>query len=209
MLDYNLWHKHTHNHVFYFINTCTLHSFASPEPGAPREFIVTNRGTTQVTLGWKEPKLSSEEGLNYTVRLIKTAEVFSGVALFDTGLGFFWCWTLHLESFFVFIVLGGWGVGGKPLYPFMACAFNTHDCFVAVFQVVCYCCWFLVLLYFLLVWAKLLSSKYMSKTTNCLNKHVFLILTNMWFWSLFYLGKVFRIKDLQSKFHSWRHQTST
>ena len=41
---------------------------------------------------------------------------------------------------FYYFFLGGGGGGGKPLYPFMACAFKTHDCFVAVFQVVCYCC---------------------------------------------------------------------
>ena len=60
---------------------------------------------------------------------------------------------LHLESFFfLFSFLGGqgsfffifylfiffWG-GGKPLYLFKACAFDTHDVFVAFFQFVCFC----------------------------------------------------------------------
>lgn len=50
-----------------------LYYFALLEPGAPRAFIVTNYGTTQVTLEWKEPKFFSGEGLDYTVRLIITA----------------------------------------------------------------------------------------------------------------------------------------
>lgn len=50
-----------------------LYYFALLEPGAPRAFMVTNYGTTQVTLEWKEPKFFSGEGLNYTVRLIITA----------------------------------------------------------------------------------------------------------------------------------------
>ncbi|KAL9950689.1 hypothetical protein ACROYT_G043228 [Oculina patagonica] len=48
------------------------------KPKAPSEFKAINSGTTQVTLEWKKPKLTTEGGLDYTVE-------FSGTKSYDTS----------------------------------------------------------------------------------------------------------------------------
>ena len=54
-------------------NICMNHLIhhSAKEPEAPFDFKVTNSGSTQVTLEWKEPKVTTEEGLSYTVSLIE------------------------------------------------------------------------------------------------------------------------------------------
>ena len=40
------------------------------EPEAPSDLKATNFGSTEVTLDWTKPKVTTKEGLGYTVSLI-------------------------------------------------------------------------------------------------------------------------------------------
>ncbi len=52
--------------------------YSDKEPEAPSDFEATDSGATQVALKWKEPELTTEGGLDYTVSLIQALCVFSG-----------------------------------------------------------------------------------------------------------------------------------
>ena len=53
---------------------------STEEPEAPSDLRATNFGSTVVTLQWTEPKVSTEEGLSYTVSSIQMTSVFDKIS---------------------------------------------------------------------------------------------------------------------------------
>lgn len=51
-----------------------MHYF-SKETAAPSDFKATDPGTTEVTLKWKEPQITTEKGLDYKVNSIKVFSI--------------------------------------------------------------------------------------------------------------------------------------
>ena len=53
---------------------------STEEPEAPSDLRATNFGSTVVTLQWTEPKVSTEEGLSYTVSSIQMTSIFDKIS---------------------------------------------------------------------------------------------------------------------------------
>ena len=56
------------------LNYVICHS--TKEPKAPSDLRATNFGSTEVTLEWTKPKLTTKEGLSYTVSSIEMSSIF-------------------------------------------------------------------------------------------------------------------------------------
>ena len=56
------------------LNYVICHS--TKEPKAPSDLRATNFGSTEVTLQWTEPAVTTEEGLSYTVSSIEMSSIF-------------------------------------------------------------------------------------------------------------------------------------
>lgn len=51
----------------------------SKEPEAPSDFKATNFGSTEVTLDWTKPKVTTKEGLSYTVSSLNCFVYLGGI----------------------------------------------------------------------------------------------------------------------------------
>jgi len=49
---------------------------SAKEPEAPSDLRATNSGSTEVTLEWTEPKVTTKEGLSYIVSSIEMFSIF-------------------------------------------------------------------------------------------------------------------------------------
>ena len=58
-------------------NVIHVHHSAK-ETKAPSDLRATNSGSTDVTLEWTKAKVTTEEGLNYTVSSIEKSSTFDG-----------------------------------------------------------------------------------------------------------------------------------
>ena len=56
------------------LNNVIHHS--AKEPEAPSDFRATNSGSTEVTLEWTRPKVTTKGGLNYTVSSVELFSIF-------------------------------------------------------------------------------------------------------------------------------------